>query len=343
MTATEPATDRAAVIGAGAWGTTLAWLTAEKEHPVRLWARRTEQAQAIAATRENALHLPGTPLPDTIEVTDNLADALDAARYVLFVVPSAYLRGIVREAAPHIHPDARLISAIKGLELDTGKRMSQVILEETRRDPRQVMALSGPNLSGEIAARMPAMSAVAGTSEDLVRECQSFLSTPLFRIYANYDILGVEICGALKNVIAIAAGVSDGLGFGANAKAALVTRGLTEMGRFGTRLGADRATFWGIAGIGDLLATCNSPLSRNYQVGLRLGQGQPVSEAIRSQTSVAEGIPTTAAVCRLAHHLGVEAPIISALHGVLFEQDTPADAVKALMARQWRAEKEDWQ
>lgn len=332
-----------AIIGAGAWGTILAWLIAGQGHEVRLWARRAEQAEAIARERENRLRLPGVRLPENVQVTGELQEALDGAEYVLTAVPSAHLRAVAGLMAPHIPQSAPIISATKGLEPDTGKRMSEVLIEECGADSDRVLALSGPNLSAEIAAGMPAVSVVAGSSEAQVARCQALLSTPLFRIYANYDILGVEVCGALKNVIAIAAGVSDGLGYGANAKAALVCRGLVEIGRLGTRLGAARATVWGAAGVGDVLATCNSHLSRNWQVGHRLGQGESISAITQTQTSVAEGIPTTAAARELARRLDVEAPITGALHEVLFEGRAPAEAVTELMTRRWRAEAEEWQ
>lgn len=332
-----------AVIGAGAWGTTLAWLLGGKGHETRLWARRSQQAAAISRERENRLRLPGVRLPETVAVTARLDDALDGAQVALVAVPSAHLRETAHRMAPHIPPQAVIISATKGLEVAGGKRMSEVLAEETGAEAARILALSGPNLSGEIAQGMPAVSVMAGTDAQRVEWARDFFSTRLFRIYANYDILGVEVCGALKNVIALGAGISDGLGFGANAKAALVCRGLAEIGRLGTALGAARATFWGAAGVGDILATCNSRLSRNRQVGHRLGRGESVEAALSAEGGVAEGVPTTAAAHDLAARMGVETPIISALHGVLFENKTPGEAVRELMARRWRAEAEAWQ
>ncbi|NSW54816.1 MAG: NAD(P)-dependent glycerol-3-phosphate dehydrogenase [Armatimonadetes bacterium] len=344
MTRTDPAVfHQTAVIGAGAWGTTLAWLIGSQGRSVNLWARRGSLAQAMCQQRENADRLPGVILPDSVQPTADLAQALAGSDLVICAVPSEHLREVMAQARAHLNPGAIIVSATKGLELSSGKRMSQVIAEATGFGSDRILALSGPNLSAEIIAGMPATSVVAGTVEETVLDCQAFLSTPLFRIYANYDILGVEICGALKNVLAIAAGVSDGMGFGANAKAALLTRGLAEIGRLGTKLGASRATFWGVAGVGDILATCNSCLSRNYQVGFRLGRGERVAQILDTQGAVAEGVPTTAAVRGLAAHLSVELPIATVLHQILFEDREPSDAVAELMRRQWRAEAEAWQ
>lgn len=332
-----------AVIGAGAWGTALAWLIAGQGHPVRLWARREEQAVAIEEDRENRLRLPGAKLPENIHVTADLAAAVEDITHAIVATPSAHVREVARRIAPHRPDSALLISATKGLEIETAKRMSEVLIEETGAGREQVLALSGPNLSGEIVAGMPAVSVIAGAGREELRTCQALLATPLFRIYANCDILGVEICGALKNVIAIAAGVCDGLGYGANAKAALVTRGLAEIGRLGTTLGAARSTFWGVAGVGDVLATCNSHLSRNWQVGHRLGRGESIAAINRTQSAIAEGISTTAAACDLARNAQVDAPITFALYEVLFEGASPEAAVGELMTRRSREETEEWQ
>lgn len=333
---------QAAVIGAGAWGTTLAWLIGCQGRPVTLWAR-PEQAAAIARNRENRLRLPGVQLPDTVAITGDAGTAVQGADLVIVAVPSEHLRATVRGLRGHLRPDAVVISATKGLERATGKRMSEILSEELALEPRHVVALSGPNLSGEIVAGQPAVSVVAGCDEAIVHRCQNFVATPLFRIYANYDILGVETCGALKNVLALGAGVSDGLGYGANARAALVTRGLAEIARIGTAMGAHRATFWGVAGIGDVLATCNSRLSRNWQAGYRLAHGESLATITGRNAPVVEGVPTTAAAWALAQRLGVAAPITDALHEVLFEGRAPQEAVRELMTRPGRAEAESWQ
>jgi glycerol-3-phosphate dehydrogenase (NAD(P)+) len=334
---------RVAVIGAGAWGTTLAWMLGGKGVPVRLWARRAEQAAALTRDRENVLHLPGTLLPDNVAVTADLSLAVDGATCAIIAVPSEHLRSVAAALAPSLPSECLLISATKGLEIATGRRMSQVLREETGAGAERVFALSGPNLSGEIVAGMPAVSVLAGSDTPALVAGQQLLSGPLFRVYANCDILGVEVCGALKNVIAIAAGVAAGLGFGANAKAALVARGLAEIGRLGSRLGAQRATFWGAAGVGDVVATCHSPLSRNWQVGHALGRGEALAQVTQGRASVAEGVPTTAAARELARREQVEVPITCALYEVLYEHRRPADAVRDLMTRPWRVEAEDWQ
>lgn len=332
-----------AVVGAGAWGTTLACIWGRLGIPVRLWARRPEHAARMAAERENRDRLPGVALPERVTPTGDMAEAVAEAGVVLVVVPSAHMREVARQLAPSLAPDTSVISATKGLDPETGQRMSQVLAAQIDGEAARVMALSGPNLSAEIAAGKPAVSVLAGPAPGRVQACQEALGTPLFRLYASYDILGVELCGALKNVLAIAAGFSDGLELGANARAALITRGLIEMGRLGTRMGAERATFWGAAGVGDVLATCTSPLSRNYLVGLRLARGETMADVRSSHPGVAEGIPTTAVAHALARDLGVEAPITSALYEVLFGGRPPRDAVRDLMTRRWRAELEEWQ
>ena len=330
-----------AVIGAGAWGTTIAWLLGSKGLPVRLWARSEQQAEVIAATHTNETRLPGVTLPESVAATSDLAWVVEEAQHVVVAVPSEHVRGVAGRLAAHLPEGARIISATKGLELTTGKRMSEVLGEETGLPPERLLALSGPNLSGEIAAGMPAVSVVAGVCPEAVAACQRLLATALFRTYGNCDILGVEMCGALKNVIALAAGINDGLGYGANAKAALLTRGLAEISRLGIRLGADRATFWGVAGVGDMVATSSSRLSRNWQVGYQLGSGQNHETALASQAGVAEGVRTTAAAADLAERVGVEAPIITALRAVLFEGREPEDAVRELMTRPGRSEAEN--
>jgi glycerol-3-phosphate dehydrogenase (NAD(P)+) len=332
-----------AVIGAGAWGTTLACLWGRTGVPVRLWARRPDLAARIAETRENPERLAGVGLPPQVAPTADLAEAAQGVGIVVVAVPSAHVRAVAAGLAGHVPAEATIISATKGLEPDSGQRMSEVLREELGVEAGQLVALSGPNLSAEIAAGRPAVSVLAGSSQARVESCQERLCTPLFRLYASYDILGVELCGALKNVLAIAAGFSDGLDLGSNARAALITRGLAEMGRLGTRLGAERATFWGVAGVGDILATCTSPLSRNYLLGLRLARGETMHDVQRSHPGVAEGIPTTSVAHGLARRMGVEAPITAALYEVLFEGRVPADAVHDLMTRRWRAEVEEWQ
>ncbi|MGC9319867.1 MAG: NAD(P)H-dependent glycerol-3-phosphate dehydrogenase, partial [Armatimonadota bacterium] len=264
-------------------------------------------------------------------------------RAVIWVVPSQWLREVARKLSPHVDRDVLHLCATKGLERGTGMRMSELLAEELGGDrpqelARKLVALSGPNLSREINQGMPALSVAASCSDQRARQAQELLTSPLFRVYRNPDIVGVELCGALKNVIAIASGMSDGLGFGANARAALITRGLAEMRRLGEKLGAHPRTFAGVAGMGDLVTTCTSTLSRNYSTGQRLARGESREEIQRSMRAVAEGIWTTQAEVELARRAEVEVPIAEAVYGVLFEGLDPREAAEGLMTRALRAE-----
>ncbi len=332
-----------AVIGAGAWGTTLARMLAEQGVPVRLWAVTRELAIEIDEHRENVSFLPGVPLPEGVDVSSNGPRVLDGAAAVIWVVPSRWLREVAAGMAPHVPANVLHVCATKGIEPDTGLRMSQVLAQalgdaNEKALAAELVALSGPNLSGEINEGMPALSVAASASDERARQAQELLTTPRFRVYRNPDIVGVELCGALKNVIAIAAGMSDGLGFGANARAALITRGLAEMTRLGVELGAHPQTFAGIAGMGDLVTTCTSRLSRNYSTGLRLAKGESREHIETSMRAVAEGIRTTQAEVALAAEVGVEVPIAEAVHEVLFEDLDPRTAAEMLMTRAQRAE-----
>ena len=331
---------KVAVVGAGAWGTALTWMLGGKGLPVCLWARRSELAAEITARRENTAYLPGTTVPDSVTATADMALALENARTVVIALPSHALRAVVRTMAPHLASGRLLICATKGIERETTARMSEILYEELAALAPVVVALSGPNLSAEIAGGTPAVSVVASADHEAARQAQQLLANPLFRVYTNSDIMGVELCGALKNVIAIAAGISDGLGFGDNAKAALITRGLAEIRRLGLRLGACAETFSGIAGMGDLIATCNSPLSRNWTVGSRLAQGEAYESILQSMHQVAEGVYTTEAAVDMAGRYGVETPIAETLYRVLYQGLSPGDGVRELMARRWRAEEE---
>jgi len=332
-----------AVIGAGAWGTTLARMLAEQGASVRLWAVSRELAIEIEEHRENVSFLPGVPLPEGVDVSSSGPRVLDGATAVIWVVPSRWLREVAGGMAPRVPADVLHVCATKGIEPDTGLRMSQVLAQELggageEALAAELVALSGPNLSGEINQGMPALSVAASASDQRARQAQELLTTPRFRVYRNPDIVGVELCGALKNVIAIAAGMSDGLGFGANARAALITRGLAEMTRLGVELGAHPQTFAGIAGMGDLVTTCTSRLSRNYSTGLRLAKGESREHIETSMRAVAEGIRTTRAEVALAAEVGVEVPIAEAVHQVLFEDLDPRTAAEMLMTRAQRAE-----
>ena len=332
------------IIGAGAWGTTLSWLLSSRGHPVTLWARKPEFAAQVQQRRENRKYLAGVVLPEIVTVTSDLSGALADAETVIIAVPSHGFRDVVVRVAEHIGGGSLILSVVKGLERGTGMRMSEILAEELS-DPNAhpIVVLSGPNLSGEIIQGMPAVSVAASENKDAAERVQRLFSSERFRIYRNYDIIGVELCGALKNIIAIASGISDGLGFGGNVKAALITRGLTEIGRIGVQLGAEAATFWGIAGVGDLITTCNSPLSRNWQVGRRLANGESLSAVQDSTPAVAEGIHTTLAARELSARLETEMPVTEAVHRILFEGASPTAEVGYLMSRPHKAEVEPWQ
>ena len=330
-----------AVLGAGSWGTSLAWLLGGKGLAVRLWCRAPEQAAQIAASRENARYLPGLALPEGLSSTASLAEALEGVEIVVVAVPASAVRETLQQAREH-GLEAAVVLAAKGLERGTAKRLSMVAWEELgAEDARRVAVLSGPNLSGEIVRRVPTATVVAAADEALMFRLQSLFGTRFFRVYTNRDVCGVELGGALKNPIAIAAGISDGLGFGDNTKASLLTRGLSEMTRLGVAAGARAATFSGLSGLGDLMATAHSPLSRNYRVGLALGKGDTPEHAQAELGQVAEGVPTTDAACRLAETLGVEVPIISELRQVLFDAKPVRDAVAVLMDRPYRDEDQE--
>jgi glycerol-3-phosphate dehydrogenase (NAD(P)+) len=307
---------------------------------VRLWARRPDFAQQLEAERENREYLPGTQFPDTLTVTGDLAGVLGQAAAVVVVVPSIGLRDAAREAAAYLRPETLVICATKGLERPGGERMSVVLGETLQAARPRLVALSGPNLSAEIVAGEPAVSVAASEDAQAACEAQELLANSLFRVYTNPDIIGVELCGAMKNVIAIGAGISDGLGFGNNAKAALITRGMAEMRRLGLMLGAKASTFSGVAGMGDLIATCHSRHSRNYTVGFRLGQGESPSRITQSLHNVAEGVFTTSAAREKARVTGIETPITEVVHRILLEELSPSDGVTSLMTRRWRAEED---
>ena len=329
---------RITVIGAGGWGTTLASLLAGKGLPVRLWVREPELAAAMLATRENTQFLPGIRLPETLVPTADMAASLTDADLLVMAVPSRWMRAISREFAGHL-PAAPppLITVTKGLEIETGKRMSEVILEEMPALPA-IGALSGPNLAVEIARGDPGATVIASADAALAVRAQELFLTRRFRPYTGSDIIGLEICGAVKNVIAIAAGMCEGLGFGDSAKASLLTRAVAEIGRLVQHLGGRAETVAGLSGIGDLIATCASPLSRNHRVGLAVGHGQDHRTALGDSGQVAEGVPTTEAVVYLARRLGVEMPICEQVFAILFEGRPAAEAVLSLMSRERKCE-----
>jgi glycerol-3-phosphate dehydrogenase (NAD(P)+) len=327
-----------AILGAGAWGTTLAITLARAGRPVTLWAHRPAHAAALVAEGENRRYLPGHRLPPAVAVTADLAAAVAGAALVLMVVPSQAVRATARQLGPALPPAAIIISCAKGLEVETHLRLSAVIAQEIPAAAGRVGALSGPNLAGEIAGGQPASSVVAAADPAVATAARDLLMTPALRLYTSTDLVGVELAGALKNIIALGAGISDGLGAGDNAKAAFITRGLAEIARLGVAAGAHPLTFAGLAGVGDLIATCASRLSRNRTVGERLARGQPLATIVRELGHVAEGITTTRAARQLAAGLGVEMPITEQLYQVLFAGKPLADAIQALLTRDPRPE-----
>lgn len=322
------------VVGTTSWGTTLAILMARQGHRVTLWARTGEEAERLHRDRENKRLLPGFPFPPDLWVTASAPEALEKADLVVFAVPSKSLRSNVQQVAGALHQRTVIVSASKGLEVSTGLRMSQVLQQELpARLRRRICVLSGPNLSVEIARGLPASTAVASEDPKLALMAQAALMTPLFRVYTSQDVIGVELAGALKNIIALGAGIGDGLGYGSNSKAAFITRGLTEITRLGVAAGASPLTFAGLAGMGDLIATANSPLSRNHYVGEQIATGRPLQEVLASMQNVAEGVDTTAAAVKMARELSVEMPITQVTYRVLFQGLDPRQAVAELMGR----------
>ncbi|HKE51787.1 MAG TPA: NAD(P)H-dependent glycerol-3-phosphate dehydrogenase [Actinomycetes bacterium] len=329
---------RIAVFGTGAWGTAFSLVANDAEVDVRLWGRRPELVEAINEKRENPDHLPGIELPAMLATTDP-AEALDGSELVVFAVPSQRLRENLVGWAPLIPPQAIMLSLMKGVELGTTKRMSEVIREVADADEDRVAVLSGPNLALEIAQRQPAASVVACTDEAVAARIQAICHTPYFRPYTNTDVVGTELGGAVKNVIALAVGMAHGMGFGDNAKASLITRGLAETARLGAALGADPYTFAGLAGLGDLVATCWSPLSRNRTFGERLGRGEQVAEMLADTRQVVEGVKSCVSIRELAHQNGVDMPIVDQVVAVVHDGMSPLDTLRSLMSRAAKPER----
>ena len=326
------------MIGAGSWGTTVAAIVNEHA-PTVLWGRDPALVDAISRTHENPTYLPGIPLPESLQATADLAAACTDADIVIMAVPSHGYRAVLCATAGVIGSDVPIVSVSKGVERDTLLRMSEVtldVLPDHRED--RVAVLTGPNLAREVAEGQPAASVIACRDEDTTAQLQQLFMTRSFRVYTNPDIVGCEIAGALKNVIAIAVGTAAGLGYGDNAQAALVTRGLAELTRLGVTLGGKPLTFAGLAGLGDLVATCTSPKSRNRTVGFELGRGRRLDEIVDEMNMVAEGVQSTAAVLALGARAGVEMPIAAMVGAVLYEGRRPADLVPELMLRQAKAE-----
>jgi len=332
MTATEI---NVAVIGAGSWGTTVAALAAANT-PTVLWARRSELADQINDAKLNAEYLPSHPLPEELRATDSLADAVAHADVVVMAVPSHGYRDVALEAAGWIRPWVPVVSLAKGLERTSLKRMSEVTSDVMPGHP--VAVLTGPNLAKEILSGQPAASVVAIDDATIGNELQRIFSRPSLRVYTNNDVIGCEVAGVVKNVIAIASGMAEGMGFGDNTRATLITRGLAEMTRLGVAMGGHPVTFAGLAGMGDLIATCSSKQSRNNQVGLQLGQGMSIAEILDSMNMVAEGVKSSPSVLDLARRYGVEMPITEQVVAVCHDDRPAPDALAALMQRSRKGE-----
>ncbi len=329
---------RAAVLGAGNWGTAFAKVLADAGTDVTLWARRPDLAEAIQETRYNTEYLPGARLPDAIRATADVGAAITEADLVVLAIPSQTLRGNLAQWTRFLESDSTLVSLMKGIELGTGKRMSEVICEAAGVDPSRVAAVTGPNLAPEIAAGQPAATVVACIDEGRATAVQRAITTPYFRPYTNDDVIGCELGGAVKNPIALAYGMAMAMGLGDNTKAMLITRGLAETARLGMRLGADPLTFAGLAGLGDLVATCSSPLSRNRTFGERLGRGETLEQAQLATKQTAEGVKSCLAIRDLARAHGVETPIVEQVERVCHEGVDPRVAVAALMTRETKSE-----
>jgi len=328
------------VIGAGAWGTALAKHLAEKGLEVRLWAYEPDVINAINSSHENPVFLHDVILPPSLTATSSLVEAVNGCDGVLFAVPSHLTRSVLRQLAPCISEPLPFVCATKGIEEHTAKLMTQVMEDELPPSMHcSVMVLSGPSFASEFSVGKPTALCLAGPDEELVRRFQSTLMTPAFRVYADTDVIGVQLGGALKNVMALAAGVIDGLDLGLNARAALITRGLAETIRLGAAMGADPRTFYGLSGVGDLVLTCTGTLSRNHSVGVRLGKGEKLETILAGMQAVAEGVRTARAALTLARRYQVDMPIIQEIHAVLYDDKSCMKAVTDLMERDAKPEK----
>ncbi len=328
--------DKTAILGAGSWGTALAWLWARDDRSIVLWARNPDRAVHIQTSRENSDYLPEIKLPEGVQITSDLRDCADAG-LIVFVTPSTALRAIatqLRQARPN--ESAVLLSCTKGIEHGSGMLMSQILGEIF---PKQTVAvLSGPNLAGEVARNLPTATVIGCADQTWARALQDSLGRSRFRIYTSADVTSIELGGALKNVFALAAGISDGIGLGDNAKAALVTRSLAELVRLGVAMGGSPQTFYGLSGVGDLVVTCYSERSRNHSVGKRLGQGEPLQEITASMKMVAEGISNAGSAWECARRLRIDTPIIEQVYAMLYEQKPPLAALQELLGREQKPE-----
>jgi glycerol-3-phosphate dehydrogenase (NAD(P)+) len=337
MTASEK--KRIAVIGAGSWGTALAIVAARNQHDVRLWAREIEVAQGIQTIHKNPYYLSDVTLPENIRATTSLEEALAGTHFVLIVVPSHAMREVVTHMRDYLSEDTVIVSATKGVENDSLMRMSEVISDVMHdRFTPHIAVLSGPSFAREVAKGDPTAVAVASLDAHCIEEAQQDLSLNVFRIYTNDDVVGVEISGAVKNVVAIGAGVVRGLGLGTNTVAAIITRGLAEVTRLALALGAKHETMAGLAGLGDLVLTCTGELSRNRHVGVELGRGRKLADILAEMREVAEGVKTTRAIYQLSRRLQVDMPITASIYSLLYEDKTAVEAANELMGRPLKRE-----
>ena len=331
--------EKIGVIGAGAWGTALSMLLADKGHDVTLWMYEKDLAEETARTRENRVYLPGFTLPASLKVTSSMETAATGKAVVLSVVPSHTARAVAGQFAPFLSRDAIIMSASKGIEIETLMPLSEVFRDVLAKEfHNRLCFLSGPSFAKEVAQKMPTAVALASYDPSLGRKAQEVFSNTYFRVYTNPDVIGVELAGSLKNVVAIAAGVLEGMGYGYNTTAALLTRGLAEMARLGVAMGGNLQTFAGLAGMGDLVLTCTGGLSRNRTLGVRLGKGEKLGDIMSNVKTVAEGVKTAKAARDLAGKYKVDMPIVDEVYQILYENKDPKRAVKDLMARELKEE-----
>lgn len=326
------------IIGAGSWGTALGLVLAGKNYDVTLWEHNKERAEEVQRTRENHRYLPGVKLPDNMRFTHESENLLDGIKYVIFSVPSQCLRDVISKFSPQITEDMILVNTAKGIEVSTGMRLSEVMKDEIKgKYHKNIVILCGPTHAEEVSIGLPTTIVAAGKKEKAA-EIQELFNCMNFRVYINEDIIGVEIGAAVKNCLAIGAGIADGMGYGDNTKAALITRGIAEMTRFGKALGAQERTFSGLTGIGDLIVTCASKHSRYRHVGECLGKGMKIDEVLAQMTMVAEGVPTVKAVHNAAKELNISMPIVEATYNIIYKNATAKDMVEALMGRELKVE-----
>jgi glycerol-3-phosphate dehydrogenase (NAD(P)+) len=332
-------TEKIGVIGGGAWGTALAMLLADNGHDVTLWMFEKALAGETEQSRENRVYLPGFTLPPSIGVTSSLERAAAGKSMILSVAPSHTVRGVTKQLVPYLPPDAIIVSASKGIEIETLMPLSEVFKDVLAKEfHNRLCFLSGPSFAREVAQKMPTAVAIAASDITVARKAQQVFSSTTFRVYTNPDVIGVELAGSLKNVVAIAAGVLEGMGYGYNTMAALLTRGLAEMARLGTAMGGSPQTFFGLAGMGDLVLTCTGGLSRNRTLGTRLGRGEKLADILGGLRTVAEGVKTARAARDLAIKYNVSMPIVDEVYQLLYEDKDPKQAVRDLMTRELKDE-----